>query len=243
MKVTLRGGPAAGTINLEDELTDAPSILIPAAWRMPPIGKEMTSAELAEWIEKFESAHGHRHSAYLYVRARDGAYDVDDKKPDGCELCGVTRPSRSGSKMTAQQRTAVAARIKARAQAALAATVRVVDQYRAEQAERTDEDGAEQSSPPDPSALYAAALSDILEEELKAQPGSVDKALQMDAALKLLTQVLGGLDRQYREQLLHRESLAMILQHQIHGTIPRTEKTEAVAKSLEVELSSIEIAR
>ncbi len=149
----------------------------------------------------------------------------------------------SAPKMTAQHRTTTASRLKIRILGALHHCIRTASEIAAKQAEEKidapPEDGGGQQPPPDPNALFSQALTEILEEELKAQPGTVDRALQMETLMHMLPQVMARLDRQHQESLLHRETLAMILQQQIKGSIEQTDIRKAAAKTLGVELSQI----
>lgn len=139
----------------------------------------------------------------------------------------------SAPKFTAQQRTSLAGRIKVLALEALHHSVRAAAEQNARiKAGESEEEDGEMTPRVDATTIFSAALSQILEAELKAPTGSVDRALQLQDIIHGL-QVLTG------EAMLHRRGLGLILQQSIHREIEQTDETKQVAEALGVELSGI----
>ena len=133
-----------------------------------------------------------------------------------------------------QARTGIAARIKVRSITALSRCVGIARQY---QENPPEPEGDEpKPPPPDVTQLFGAAMTDIVEEELKAQKGSVDRALQMEASLAQNQEILKRQDRMMVELLLHRETLTLLFNAVVHNKVEVNEKTRAVAKTLGVKL-------
>lgn len=133
---------------------------------------------------------------------------------------------------TAQHRTNLAGRIKVRVLEALHRSVQLAAEKNAEIEARHAEDDEEKPERVEAVSLFSAALTEVLEAELKAPKGTVDRALQM-------TQVLTTLQVLVAESSLHRKGLGLILEQSIHREIKQTDDAKETADALGVELSAL----